>query len=136
MVESAAKRILVVDDEPALCEVLKARLETFGYAVSVAHDGSEAWEKILSDAPGLVLLDIQLPGEDGFSLLRKLRSYHDPQNADREDRIRELPVIVITGRGEGMKDLFEQEKISGYVTKPIDSALIKKLIEEALRKSG
>ena len=136
MAEPAVKRILVIDDEVPLCEVLKARLATFGYAVSTANDSPTAWEKILSDTPDLILLDIQMPGEDGCSLLRKLRSYRDPQNADKEDKIRGLPVIIVTGRGEGMKALFEQENISGYVTKPIDSALIKKLIEKALTQSG
>lgn len=135
MAEATGKRILVVDDERALCEVLKARLETFGYAVSIAYDGQEGWGKVLSDSPDLILLDIQMPGEDGYSLLRKLRSYHD-DDYQKEKKIRKLPVIVITGRGEGMKGLFEQEQISGYVTKPIDSQVIKKLIEESLSQSS
>ena len=135
MAEPKAKRILVVDDEAALCAVLKTRLETFGYSVSTAGDGREALTKILSDPPDLILLDIQMPEEDGYTFLRKLRSYHDHDNLAREKKIRQLPVIVITGRGEGMKGLFEQEQVSAYVTKPIDSAVIKKLLEEALSRS-
>ena len=128
------KRILVIDDESALCEVLKARLETFGYSVSVASDPKEAWTKISAEIPDLILLDIQMPEEDGYTFLRKLRVFQDHDDPAREKRIRQLPVIVITGRGEGMKGLFEQEQVSAYVTKPIDSAVIKKLLEEALSR--
>ncbi len=126
------KHLLLVDDETALCEVLKARLEMFGYSVATANDGKQAWEALVSKLPDLVLLDIRMPNEDGFTLLRKFRSYRDDKDPGREERIRNLPVIVITGTGEGMKSLFEQERISGYVKKPIDSAVLKKLIEENL----
>ena len=132
MSQVKAKRILVIDDEAALCEVLKARLETFGYSVATSLDGRQGWQEILSRPPDLILLDIRMPEEDGYTLLRKLRSFRDPEDLAREKQIRQLPVIVITGTGEGMKPLFEQEQISAYVTKPIDSAVIKKLIEEAL----
>ena len=126
------RRILIIDDEAALCEVLKARLELFGYAVSVAFDGRQGWQEILAQSPDLILLDIRMPEEDGYTLLRRVRSFRDPMDSAREGRIRNLPVIVITGTGEGMKSLFEQERISAYITKPIDSSVLKRLIEEAL----
>lgn len=132
MTSEAKKRILVVDDEAALCEVLKARLETFGYFVATASDGSLGWQELMANPPDLVLLDIRMPNEDGFTFLRKLRSFRDPQNSEREEKVRRMPVIVITGTGEGMKPLFEQERISAYIKKPIDSAVLKKLIEENL----
>lgn len=132
MGQEQRRRILVIDDEAPLCEVLKARLETFGYSVSTASDGRQGWQEITTNLPDLILLDIRMPEEDGYTLLRRLRSFRDPENLEREKKIRQLPVIVITGTGEGMKPLFEQERISAYVTKPIDSQVIKKLIEEAL----
>lgn len=132
MTAETKKRILVVDDESALCEVLKARLESFGYSVATATDGVQGWQQLLQVLPDLVLLDIRMPQEDGFTFLRKLRSFRDPQDSPREERVRKLPVIVITGTGEGMKSLFEQERISAYIKKPIDSAVLKKLIEENL----
>ena len=132
MTQEKRRRILVVDDETALCEVLKIRLEGFGYSVSVANNGRQGWQEIETNPPDLVLLDIRMPEEDGFTFLRKLRFFRDSADSNREEKIRRLPVIVVTGTGEGMKPLFEQEKISAYVTKPIDSAVLKKLIEETL----
>ena len=132
MTAETKKRILVVDDESALCEVLKARLESFGYSVATALDGAQGWQQLLQVLPDIVLLDIRMPQEDGFTFLRKLRSFRDPQDPHREERVRKLPVIVITGTGEGMKPLFEQERISAYIKKPIDSTVLKKLIEENL----
>jgi CheY-like chemotaxis protein len=132
MSQETAKRILVIDDEAAVCDVLKARLETFGYSVATVLDGRRGWQETLSQPPDLILLDIRMPEEDGYTFLRKLRSFRDPEDLTRERKIRQLPVIVITGTGEGMKPLFEQEQISAYLTKPLDSDVIKKLIEEAL----
>jgi len=132
MSQVEAKRILVVDDEASLCEVLKAYLGGFGYSVSTALDGRQGWQQITAQPPDLVLLDIRMPEEDGYTFLRKLRSFRDPEDLIREKKIRQIPVIVITATGEGMKSLFEQEQISAYVTKPIDSAVIKRLIGEAL----
>ncbi len=126
------KRVLVIDDETALCEVLKARLETFGYSVASANNGQKGWNQLLEKLPDIILLDIRMPEEDGYTFLRKLRSYRDPENAPHEQKIRSLPVIVMTATGEGMKSLFEQEHISAYITKPIDSSALKRLIEETL----
>ena len=127
------KRILILDDEVSLCKVLKTRLELFGYEVSAATNGRDGWQKVLTTSPDLLLLDIRMPEEDGFTFLRKLRSFRDPEDVIREERIRKTPVIGITGTGEEMKSLFEQERISAYVTKPIDSAVLRKLIEENLK---
>ncbi len=132
MGQEKQKRILVVDDEAPLREVLKARLESFGYSVTLAEDGLQGWKQASSNPPDLILLDIRMPEEDGYSFLRRLRSFRDPENLEREKKIRQLPVIVVTGTGEGMKALFEQEQISAFITKPIDSQVIKKLIEETL----
>ena len=132
MPSELGKHILVLDDEASLCEVLKTRLEMFGYSVMTSNSGGDGWKKILATPPDIVLLDIRMPEEDGYTFLRKLRSFRDPENSNREDKIRNLPVIVITGTGEEMKFLFEQERISAYVTKPIDTNVLKKLIEENL----
>ena len=127
------KRILMLDDEAALCEVLKTRLEMFGYEVQTTTNGRVGWEEILKRPPDLLLLDIRMPEEDGYTFLRKLRSFRDPVDLAREEKIRKTPVIVVTGTGEGMKSLFEQERISAYITKPIDTNVLRKLIEENVR---
>ena len=126
------RRILIIDDEETLCYILQTRLESFGYEVRTATNGHLAWREISNQPPDLVLLDIRMPDEDGFTFLRKLRSFRSPDDSNRETQIRQLPVIVFTGAGEGMRSLFEQERISAYLTKPIDSTVVKKLIEEIL----
>ena len=133
MPQELGKRILILDDEVSLCEVLKARLEMFGYGVSTAANGRDGWQEVLTTPPDLILLDIRMPEEDGYTFLRKLRSFRDPEDTSHEERIRKTPVIVVTGTGEGMKSLFEQERISAYFTKPIDSTVLRKLIEENLK---
>lgn len=135
MTPPQSPHVLVVDDERNLCEVLKARLESFGYTVSTVEDGLQAWQEVSTRTPDLILLDIRLPEEDGYTFLRKVRSFRDSEDPERERKIRQLPVIVITGTGEGMKSLFEQERISGYITKPIDSSVVRKLIEEILGRN-
>lgn len=130
MPPAKGKRILIVDDEPAFCETLKARLESFGYSVASATTARQGWQALEAELADLILLDIRMPEEDGFTFLRKLRSYRDSEHPDREEKFRRLPVIVVTGVGEGMKSLFEQERVSAYVTKPVDSAVLRKLIEQ------
>ncbi|MBI4115045.1 MAG: response regulator [Candidatus Omnitrophica bacterium] len=111
---------------------MKARLEGFGYSVTAVPDSRQAWQEVLAEPPDVILLDIRLPDEDGYTFLKKLRSFSEPDDASQEERIRKLPVIVITGTGEGMKSLFEQEQITAYVTKPVDSSALKKIIEKTL----
>ncbi len=130
MPSDKAKRVLIVDDEAPFCETLKARLETFGYSVSTANSAREAWRNFTTQLPDLLLLDIRMPEEDGYTFLRKLRAYRDVDNPEREQKLRHLPVIIVTGVGEGMKALFEQEQVAAYISKPIDSAALKKLIDE------
>lgn len=84
----------------------------------------------MKSPPDVILLDIRMPEEDGYTFLRKLRSFRHAEDLTKQEIIRKISVIVVTGVGEGMKALFEQERISAYITKPIDSAALRKLIEE------
>ena len=81
------KRIMIVDDEPSLIEVLKAYLEFRGYGVETAGSGDEALTKLRHQPCDVVLLDIMMPNIDGYEFLRQLR-------ADMQTR--ETPVIVVT----------------------------------------
>src|SRR5512132_646636 len=99
--------VLVVDDEPIVREVVVRYLEREGFRTLEARDGQSARELVESGAPNLVVLDVMLPGTDGLTLCRWIRSRSD------------LPVILLTARGE------EADRIVGlelgaddYVTKP------------------
>lgn len=132
MPENSTK-ILIIDDEKDLCEILKTKLEKNGFQVSVAFDGLEGYSKVLALKPDCIVLDIRMPKEDGLTFLRKLRAYrHD--DPDEESRIRKTPVIVLTGAGEHMKSLFYMEGISCYMEKPYDFDVLKEKITQAAGK--
>ena len=81
-------RLLLVDDNPKLCRMVKEYLEPLGYDIALAHTGPEGLEKALHGGFNAVILDVMLPGLDGFSVLRQLRT----ESA--------VPVLMLTGRGE------------------------------------
>ena len=119
-------RILVVEDNPDLAFGLRNNLEIEGYDVAVAADGNVGLERARTERPDLVVLDLMLPGLDGFRVLRSLR---EEGNA--------VPVLVLTARGE------ESDKVRGlklgaddYVTKPFGVLELLARVEAVLRRSG
>jgi two-component system phosphate regulon response regulator PhoB len=118
--------ILVVEDEPAIRELLRVGLESAGYAVDEAGDAEAAQRRIEAALPALVLLDWMLPGRSGLDFARQLR---------RHARTRDLPVIMLTARGE------EADRIAGleawvddYVTKPFSPRELVARIKAVLRR--
>ncbi len=81
------KRILVVDDETEMVAMMTMRLRASGYDVLIAYDGEVGLEKAIAEKPDLVILDVMLPGLDGYKVCRKLKS---------EPFYREIPVILLT----------------------------------------
>jgi Response regulators consisting of a CheY-like receiver domain and a winged-helix DNA-binding domain len=106
------RKILVVDDERHIVRLIQVNLERQGYNVVTAHDGKEALEKVASEKPDLVVLDVMMPYMDGFEVLRNLR--RDPATA-------ELPVIMLTAKAQD-QDVFRgwQEGVDMYLTKPFN----------------
>ena len=102
-------KILVVDDDRNICELLKLYLENDGYTVFVANDGQEAVEMFQSKAPELVLLDIMLPKMDGWQVCREIRKTSN------------TPIIMLTAKGETFDKVLGLELgADDYVTKPFD----------------
>jgi two-component system OmpR family response regulator len=119
-------RILVVDDEPSITELVGAALRYEGFAVDTASTGHEAVERVESCRPSLVLLDVMLPDEDGFAVLRRLR-----------DRAGDLPVIFLTARDA------TEDKVGGlrsggddYITKPFSLEELLARVRAVLRRVG
>lgn len=117
--------ILVVEDDPTLRMGLRATLRSAGFKVIVASTGTEGRDTALSEAPDLVLLDVMLPGMNGFEILRDLRQAKP-----------DLPVIMLTAKGE------EQDKVQGlrlgaddYVVKPFGIAELLARVDANLRRS-
>ena len=86
--ESAAIRVLVIDDDRKLCRLIADYLEPMGYAVSMVHNGPEGVQVALGEVWQAVLLDVMLPGMDGFEVLRQIRLRSD------------VPVLMLTARGD------------------------------------
>jgi PAS domain S-box-containing protein len=117
--------ILIVDDNPANLKVARIALESEGFAVRVAVDGEEALA-ILSDLrPGLILMDLQLPGIDGLALTRQLKA--DPATAD-------IPIIAVTSYAmKGDREKALEAGCDGYIAKPIDPIGLPDTVRSHLR---
>jgi len=103
-------RILVVDDEPPIREILKFQLENAGFEVACAEDGAEGLQMVEERPPDLVLLDLMIPQMDGYEVCRRLK---------RDYSTRHIPVIILTARGELDEKLKGLESgANDYVTKP------------------
>jgi DNA-binding response OmpR family regulator len=131
--EGGRVRVLVVDDERTIAEVVSRYLERAGYATHQAHGGPEAVSVARSWGPDLIVLDVMLPGFDGLEVMRRLRQSDDGEDG-AEPR---LPVILLTARGE------ESDKIAGlrrgaddYVVKPFSPAEIVARVDAVLRRSA
>ena len=107
----AGKKVLVVDDEVMLVNLLQMRLEAGGYEVETAHDGLEGLTKAERMRPDLIILDIGMEGMDGYTMLKELR---------KREGIKDTKVIMLSASGK-MREIFEKEGISDYITKPFDA---------------
>jgi DNA-binding response OmpR family regulator len=124
-----APEILIIEDEPSIAEVVELYLRRAGYQVRVERDGSAALMALEEHRPDLVVLDIMLPGVDGFSILRWLRdSRGDSESGD-------VPVIIVTARRD------EVDRIAGlelgaddYVVKPFSPQELVSRVRAVLRR--
>ncbi len=124
--ENSNYRILVVDDEPHIRQILKFTLEKSGYQVFTAEDGEEALERAFEIKPNLVLLDVMMPKMDGFWLCRVLKS--DP-------KLQHIPVIFLTAKDDAQSRI-EGQKCGGddYLTKPFDLDALNLRIKAQLKR--
>ncbi|MDD6346224.1 MAG: response regulator transcription factor [Oscillospiraceae bacterium] len=121
----ALEKILIVDDDKNICDVLRLYLEKEGYAVILSHDGNEAVVKFNALKPDLVLLDIMLPGMDGLQVCREIRKKSS------------VPIIMITAKGETIDKVIGLE-IGGddYIVKPFDAKEVIARINAIARRVG
>jgi adenylate cyclase len=117
-------RILVVDDTPANVRLLQAVLHPRGYEVLTAGSGPEALEAVTRDSPDLVLLDVVMPGMDGYEVCRRLRATH-PGAA--------LPVVMITASGNEQKLEALEAGADDFIAKPFDQAELLARVRSLLR---
>lgn len=117
-------RVLIVDDEPHIVLSLEFLLERAGYATAVAADGDEALALVRRLRPDVVLLDIMMPGQNGYAVCRAIKA--DPET-------RGIPVIMLSAKGQEVEVLKGLELgASAYVTKPFGNAEILEAIRAVL----
>ncbi len=124
-VETPSARILVVDDEPNIAELLSAALSFEGYQVGVAHTGAEALEQVRTFRPHLVMLDVMLPDFDGNEVCRRLRNLGE-----------QMPIVFLTAR-DTTRDKVEGLRMGDdYVTKPFSVEELMARVGAILRRTG
>lgn len=119
----ANEKILIVDDDKNICELLRLYLAKEGYETAMAYDGETAVSAFESEKPALVLLDIMMPKMDGWEVCRRIRA------------VSEVPVIMLTAKGETFDKVLGLELgADDYVVKPFDSKEVVARIKAVLRR--
>lgn len=117
-------KILIVDDEPAIVEMLSYNLQKLHYQTLCAYDGPQALQLVRSESPDLLILDLMLPGMDGFEVCRELR--HDSQ----------IPIIMLTARDEEIDRVVGLELgADDYVVKPFSVRELMARVKSVLRRT-
>lgn len=116
-------KILIVDDDKNICELLRLYLEKEGYETQLAYDGQQALEAFNSGSPSLVLLDVMMPKMDGWETCRRIRALGD------------VPVIMLTAKGETFDKVLGLELgADDYIVKPFDTKEVVARIKAVLRR--
>lgn len=121
----ANQTVLIVDDDREVVRLMRAYLERAGYRVLVAYDGETAVHQLRREAPDLLLLDLMLPGKDGFEITRWVRA---------DARLAQLPIIMLTARVEDVDKIVGLELgADDYVTKPYNPREVLARVRARLR---
>ena len=119
------EKILVVDDDTNICELLRLYLEKEGYVVKIVNDGVSAINAFKQENPDLTLLDIMIPKLDGWQVCREIRKFSDK------------PIIMLTAKGETFDKVLGLELgADDYVTKPFDTKEVVARIKAVLRRTA
>ena len=121
----ASERVLIVDDDTNICELLRLYLEKEGFVTSIANDGESAITIFKQEQPDIMLLDIMLPSLDGWQVCREIRKFSD------------TPIIMITAKGETFDKVLGLELgADDYISKPFETKEVIARIKAVLRRSS
>ena len=120
-----ARKVLIVEDDHNIADLLRLYLEKEGYEVAIAPDGVRGVERFRSEQPDLVLLDVMLPGMDGWAVCRSIRAEA------------KIPIIMLTAKSETEDKVYGlKQGADDYITKPFEMKEVLARIEAVLRRSG
>ena len=121
------ERVLIIEDEPNIIELVAYNLEKEGWLVSKAQTGEEGWDKIQAEHPDIILLDLMLPGIDGMEICRRTR---------QNKLTRDIPIIILTAKAEEADRVLGLETgADDYVTKPFSPRELIARIRAVLRRA-
>ena len=124
MIEATSARILVVDDDPGMRTLLEAYLGDSGFSVETAMDGVAMWQVLETGMPDAIVLDLMMPGEDGLTLARRLRSQSN------------VPILMLSARGEEIDRVVGLEMgADDYLAKPFSPRELLARLRALLRRS-
>ena len=119
------EKVLIVDDDKNICDLLRVYLEKEGYSTIISNEGNEAMVKFNSLNPDIVLLDIMLPGMDGWQICKEIRKASD------------TPIIMLTAKSEIFDKVLGLELgADDYIVKPFDTKEVLARIKAVARRSG
>jgi DNA-binding response OmpR family regulator len=122
-----SKKILIIEDDPQLVELLEIRLKNKGHEILMAHDGVSGLELAKTTSPHLIILDIELPQLNGFTICSLLKGHED---------FRQIPIIMLTARREDADRAFDESfKPDAFFHKPFDAKALMEKIESLLGAS-
>ena len=121
-------KILLVDDEPDLVQLVSVRLEAAGYEMAAAFDGQEALEQVKKVKPALIILDLMLPKLDGYKVCRLLKF---------DGKYKKIPILIFTARAQEEDIKLAMEcGADAYLTKPFDAQMLLEKLKEMLNQTA
>lgn len=122
----AGERILIIEDEPDITELIKTRVESVGYRTIAAYDGVEGLEMAKKELPDLILLDILMPRMDGITVAIRLKKMEETKS---------IPIIIVSvTRGPDEEGLTKKIGVEEYLYKPLDAEELLSKIKKVLGK--
>ena len=116
-------KVLVVDDEKDVVDLLTFILQKDGHTVVQAYNGQQALDKVEEDIPDLMILDVMMPEVDGYTVMTRL---------NESDATRKIPIIILTAKGQ-MRDLFSMaSNVAAYIEKAFDPKTLREKVNEIL----
>jgi len=124
-----ANKIMIVDDEPDVVDLVKLVLKSEGYEVVTANSGKEALEKMVKEMPDLVLLDIMMPQMDGWEVYNHIKS---------NTKTKDIPVAMLTAKSQSIDKMIGLHvvQVDDYITKPFGRAELLERVKKILSEKG
>ncbi|MCR4337096.1 MAG: response regulator transcription factor [Candidatus Omnitrophica bacterium] len=116
------KKVLIIDDEADLVELLKARLEQHQYEISTAFNGEEGFQVLEKVRPDLIILDVAMPKVDGYMFVQQFK---------QRENLQGIPILILTAKNT-LHELFEAEGFYDYLVKPFEAEILLARIEELI----